>query len=238
MRIGLIGYGRMGREIQKIAETRGHRVVAVFDEDSRLKAASDLKGAEVLIDFSLPEAVVDNLKTSAEHGVPVVEGTTGWYDRLGEVRAIRGLSLLYSANFSTGVYLFMALVREAGKLLGKTGDYDCSVHEWHHRGKVDSPSGTARRLAEILLETLPEKTSARYDIPNQRIAPHELHVTASRIGRVPGTHEVNFDSLADSIQVRHTAHGRDGFALGAVKGGEWLLGRRGVFSMDDFMAGD
>lgn len=234
MRIALVGYGSMGREVERVALTRSHEIGPVFDEDAPLGAVSELQGADVLIDFSLAEAVVDVLETAARAGVPVVEGTTGWHDAMDQVQRIPALTMIHSPNFSVGVYQFMRIARQAGRLLGPLG-YDCYVHESHHRGKADSPSGTARRLAGLLVEALPEKRRTLEGDCNRRIAPEELHVSSTRIGRVPGTHEVGFDSEADTIVLRHEAHSRAGFARGAVLAAEWIVGQTGIFSMDQFM---
>jgi 4-hydroxy-tetrahydrodipicolinate reductase len=235
MKIAIVGYGRMGKEIERLAPEVGHEIVAVFDEYSPLEESSPLCDAEVLIDFSLGTAVLNVLKVAALKRVPVVEGTTGWNDQLEQVRTIEALTVIYSPNFSMGVYQFTQLVREAAKLLGPLKCYDTYVHEWHHCGKADSPSGTAARLAEVLIGELENKTAPLYESCHRRIEPEELHVTSSRVGRIPGTHEVGFDSEYDQIQLRHVAQGRVGFAFGALKAAEWIVGRKGIFTMDDLM---
>lgn len=234
MKIALVGYGRMGREVERVALARGHEICAVFDENAPLQPGSDLHAAEVMIDFSLADAVLDVLKTAARAGVPVVEGTTGWQDVMAQVRDIPNLTMIHSPNFSVGVYQFMQLARQAGTLLGSLG-YDCYVHEVHHRGKADSPSGTARKLASMMLETLPEKRRLLEGDCNRRIETEELQVSSTRVGRVPGTHEVGFDSESDTIILRHEAHGREGLARGAVLAAEWIVNKTGIFSMDQFM---
>jgi 4-hydroxy-tetrahydrodipicolinate reductase len=235
MKIAVLGSGRMGREVEIAAAKRGHNISAVFDIDNPLTASSDLNGAEVLIDFTLAPAVIENLKNAAKLGVPVVEGTTGWDNQLEVLKTIDNLTVIYSPNFSIGVYQFTRLIEAAAKLFGPLEEYDCYLHEWHHTGKADSPSGTAKKLASLLLEHLPGKTEALYETSFARIAPHQLHVTSTRVGAIPGTHEVGFESVGDSIQLKHRAHGREGFAQGAVRAAEWIIGRRGVYTMDDFM---
>jgi len=175
------------------------------------------------------------LRVAAKNTVPVVEGTTGWYDRFDEVRAIEGLTMIYSPNFSIGVYQFTQLVRRAARHLGPLECYDTYVHEWHHSGKADSPSGTAARLAEVLVEELPNKDSSMHESCHRQIEPSELHVTSTRVGRMPGTHEVGFDSEYDQIQLRHVALGRTGFAYGSLKAAEWIVDRQGIYTMDDWM---
>lgn len=235
MKIAIIGYGRMGKEIERLAPQMGHELVCIFDEFDPLKESSPLSDAEVLIDFSLAPAVLDNLKVAALKGVPVVEGTTGWNHQLAEARNIKGLTMIHSPNFSMGVYQFTQLVRQAAKLLGPMGCYDCYIHDWHHSGKVDSPSGTAVRLAEVVMGELKEKTVPLYESCHRRIEQHELHVSSTRVGRVPGTHEVGFDSEYDQIVLRHVAQGRAGLAYGALRAAEWIIGRRGIFTMDNWM---
>lgn len=236
MNVGLVGYGRMGREIEVLARSRGHAIEAYFDIEEPLIKGSSLTGIDVLIDFSVPGAVLETLQAAASAAVPVIEGTTGWSDLLRKACAIPGLTMVHSPNFSPGVYVFMQLVRDAAKQLGRLQGYDCYVHEWHHAGKLDSPSGTAKKLGEILLEELPSKVKTLYDTCDRRIEPGELQVTSTRAGRIPGTHLVGFDSAFDTIELKHQAHGRQGFALGAILAAEWILGRQGVFTMDDFMA--
>lgn len=235
MKLGLVGYGRMGKEIERVARGRGHEVCVVFEIDRPLTPASDLQGAQVLIDFSYKDAVLATLEAAARLGVPVVEGTTGWTDQLDRLQSIPKLTVLHSPNFSMGVYQFRRIVEQAARWLGPLGDYDCYLHEWHHAGKADSPSGTARYLAEVLIQNLPGKSEVLYSTCDRKIHPHELHVTSTRVGRVPGTHEVGFDSVSDSILLRHTAHGREAFAHGAVRAAEWIVGKQGIFSMEDFM---
>jgi 4-hydroxy-tetrahydrodipicolinate reductase len=232
--VGIVGFGRMGREVERAARARGHRIEAVFEEDSPLRPDSRLEAVDVLIDFSTAAAVRDVLSTAAARRVPVVEGTTGWWEQLDDVLRLPGLTMIHSPNFSLGVYQFSRLVQAAARLLGRL-DYDAYVHEWHHAGKADSPSGTARQLAERLLAALPSKDRAVTATCERRIEPFELHVTSTRVGRVPGTHEVGFDSAVDSIILRHEAHGRQGFAHGAVLAAEWIVGRRGIFTMEDFV---
>ena len=235
MKIGLLGYGRMGREIETIAVSRGHEIGACFSLEDPLPGTSSLSEIEVLIDFSAPDAVLPTLKSAASSGIPVVEGTTGWGDYLAQACEIPGLTMVYSPNFSPGVYVFMQLVRSAARQVSCIQGYDCHVNEWHHTGKLDSPSGTAKKLGEILLEELPNKEKTVYGTCDRRIEPGELQVTSTRVGRVPGTHEVGFDSAFDVIELRHRAHGRDGFALGAVLAAEWIVAKKGIFTMEDFM---
>lgn len=236
MRITLVGYGRMGPEVRVIAEARGHAIARVFDVERPPLPESDPQ-ADVIIDFSTAQAVIPTLHWASKWRVPVVEGTTGWYEQLGEAEGLPGLTMVYSPNFSPGVYLFARLVAAAGELFAATGDYDAYIHEWHHSGKADSPSGTALRLADILMARMPGKRSACTETCHGRIEPDRLHVTSTRVGRYPGTHEVGFDSRWDTVTLRHQAGGREAFAYGAVLAAEWIVGRQGIFNMDDFMSG-
>lgn len=235
MKVALTGYGRMGQEIEGLAEELGHTVTAVFDGNQPLQAHSDVGNAEVVIDFSTASAVWENLEISAGLGLPVVEGTTGWLDEPSRLENISDLTVVYSPNFSIGVYQFRRIARFAARLLGQIGGYDCYLHEWHHQGKADSPSGTAKALAGALLAELPDKDRVLAETCHRKIEPGELHVTSTRSGRIPGTHEVGFDASTDQIVLRHQAHGRQAFARGALLAAEWIVGRGGIFTMDDFM---
>lgn len=235
MKIALLGYGRMGKEVETQAKARGHEITAIFDIDDHFSATSPLNGAEAIISFVLPDAAVDNIKTATQLGLPIVEGTTGWYEALDSLKTLDGLTLVYSPNFSIGVYQFTKIVEYAARLMGQLPEYDCYVHEWHHTGKADSPSGTAGKLAKVLLNHLPTKTHLLTETSHSQIPDDALHVTSTRVGRVSGTHEIGFDSAADEIVLKHVAHGREGFALGAVRAAEWIVGKRGIFTMDDFM---
>lgn len=235
MKIAIYGYGRMGKLVEEVALNRGHLVSEIFDVDQPLRESGQLQGSDAVISFTLAQAVLPLLEKAAEAGVPVVEGTTGWYDQLREARKIPGLNMVYSPNFSRGVFIFTEVVREAALRLGKSGEYDAYIHEFHHTGKADSPSGTAAHLASVLLEALENKDSILADSSHGRIKPENLHVTSTRAGRFPGTHEVGFDSESDLIRITHTAHGRNGFALGAVMAAEWISGRTGIYTMEDFM---
>ena len=233
MKIALIGYGKMGREIEGVALERGHSIVATFDIDRPADVAS-LAGVDVCIEFSTPQTVISNIRIALEAGRDIVVGTTGWYDQLPEIRkSVRSSGLLYSPNFSIGVNIFFRIVAKAAELMNNAPDYDLYVHELHHRQKADSPSGTALRLAEILLDRTDRKTEMETGRVDGKINPNSLHVSSTRIGTVAGTHTVGFESAADLIEIQHVAKNRRGFALGAVRAAEWLHGRKGVFTMDD-----
>ena len=235
MKIALLGYGRMGKEIEAVAIDRGHEISAIFDIDKPFTNSVDMNSSQVVIDFTLAGSVINNLKTAAFFGIPVVEGTTNWMENMDKARDIDGLNMVASPNFSVGVYIFNKIASYAAQQLGGLKEYDCYVHEFHHTGKADSPSGTAKSLAHTLLQQLPNKDHLLFDTSHETINPKALHVTSTRAGRFPGTHEIGFDSPADLIQLKHQAHGRLGFAYGAVLAAEWIKGKKGIFNMDDFM---
>jgi 4-hydroxy-tetrahydrodipicolinate reductase len=242
MRIAIVGYGRMGRLIEDIAVNRGHSVVARIDpaapganfpevtEDS-------LKEAEGAIEFSLPDGVIKNARVYSQANIPVVLGTTGWDRVKQEILSLykeRG-TLLYGSNFSIGANLLIALTKRAAQLIEHVEDYDIMLHEYHHRHKKDSPSGTALTIAEVILNNLTrKKTLQPKALEDREILASELHVSSTRGGAIPGTHTITLDSEADSITLTHTARSRGGFALGAVMGLEWIKDKTGVFHVDEF----
>jgi 4-hydroxy-tetrahydrodipicolinate reductase len=233
MRIALIGYGKMGKEIESAALAAGDTIVQKFDIDRPADVAS-LSDADVCIEFSTPETVVGNIQLALKAQKDIVVGTTGWYDRLPELKKLAVHSgLLYSANFSVGVNMYFRIVAAASELMRNAQDYDAYIHEVHHRQKADSPSGTALRLADIVLKRIDRKKSIATQRMDGKIAPDVLHVTSTRVGTFAGTHTVGFDSDADLIEITHTARSRKGFALGALRAAHWLHGRKGVFTMDD-----
>lgn len=233
MRIALIGYGKMGREIEAMAREQGDTIAVVFDS-KRPVSAQDLADVDVCIEFSSPSAALANIRTAIEARKDIVVGTTGWHQHLAELKEkVRDSGLLYSANFSLGMNIFQRIVARAGDLIENAPEYDPFVHETHHRLKADSPSGTALRLAEILLGRISRKRRMLTQTSTEKIAADALHVTSTRAGHVTGTHVVSFDSDADLIELRHVAKNRRGFALGALAAARWLHGRKGIYTMDD-----
>lgn len=240
--IALIGYGRMGREIEQAAMARGMTINAIVDVRSfgavHALERGVLEGSDVCIEFTVPEAVVDNIRALAGFGKNLVVGTTGWHHRLDEVRAIveeKNIGLIYGSNFSIGVHLFLTLVKEAGRMLNPHGQYDAAITEVHHRQKLDAPSGTAINTAKALLSTLTRKARWSSEALSGAVPEDVLQVTATRVGAVPGQHSVLFDSIADSITVTHTARSRRGFAEGALLAAEWIHGRKGLYSIEDML---
>ena len=233
MKIALIGYGKMGHEIEAVAREQGETIARTFDVANPVRA-TDLEDVDVCIEFSTPETVLQNIHVALEARKDIVVGTTGWHARLPEVLPlVKDSGLLYSPNFSIGVNMTFRLAAAVAEMMNNAPAYDAYIHEWHHRQKADSPSGTALRLAEILLSKLERKTKIESARVDGKIDPSALHVSSTRVGTVPGTHIVGFESDADSIEIKHVAKSRRGFAMGAVRAAQWLKGRKGVYTMDD-----
>ena len=242
--IAIVGYGRMGRLIDRVATARGHRISARIDpsapdaEHRRVDAAS-LAGADTVIEFGVGAGVADNVRAYRAADLRVVLGTTGWSAQREVVVADLGAMdapAVIGDNFSVGAALFRRLAADAAALAGAAGEYDVALHEIHHRNKLDSPSGTARYVAEAVLEATPAKRRVQVEAVHRGIESEELHVTSTRVGSPPGTHTLYMDSNADTIEVVHRARNRDGFAIGAVRAAEWLVGKRGVFDVADVFA--
>ena len=242
--IAIVGYGRMGRLIDRVATARGHRISARIDpsapdaEHRRVDAAS-LAGADTVIEFGVGAGVADNVRAYRAADLRVVLGTTGWSAQREVVVADLGAMdapAVIGDNFSVGAALFRRLAADAAALAAAAGEYDVALHEIHHRNKLDSPSGTARSVAEAVLAATPAKRRVQVEAVHRGIEPEELHVTSTRVGSTPGTHTLYIDSNADTIEVVHRARNRDGFAIGAVRAAEWLVGKRGVFDVADVFA--
>jgi 4-hydroxy-tetrahydrodipicolinate reductase len=237
MNIAIIGYGKMGKEIEAQAGLKNHQITLKIDTAKELKAA-DFSNTEVAIDFTTPDVVMDNINVLAQNGVNIVVGTTGWYNHVDEVKKIvadNKIGFLWSANFSIGVNIYWQILQQAAKLIDKFEDYDVFGHEFHHNQKKDSPSGTAIKTAQILINNIKRKNTMVTEKLDRAPLENELHFSSTRGGKVPGTHSVFFDSAADTIEITHTARGRAGFALGAIQAAEWLQGKKGYFTMDDFI---
>lgn len=234
MKVAIIGYGKMGHEVEAILQQSGHEVALRSDEKSPFKAA-DLKGCDVAIEFTQPGSAVDNIFKCFDANCPVVVGTTGWYTRLPEVRnecISRNQTLLYASNFSIGVNVLFHLNRELAKIMDRFPEYKPDILEIHHAAKLDKPSGTAITLAEGIIENLSQKKSWVNDVADNE---ESLEIISKREGEVPGTHIINYNSAVDKITLSHEAKSRRGFALGAVKAAEWLIGKKGCYSIHDFL---
>jgi 4-hydroxy-tetrahydrodipicolinate reductase len=243
MKIAIVGYGKMGRLIAEIALTRHHEVVIVdpFSTAAHHKNLDELVEQQIdcAIEFTTPEQVVKNITKLTDLKINQVVGTTGWYNEIPQIKnliAKSSIGFLYAANFSLGVNLFMQLTKVAAQIVNNFPEYDISALEFHHNKKSDSPSGTALKLADILLENIERKTTLLTNTCDRQIEPHELHFPSLRCGSFPGTHEIIFDSDADTISLKHTARSRSGFALGAVIAAEWLNQRQGFFEIDQLIA--
>jgi len=235
MKIALIGYGKMGKEIEAIALNRKHNIVLkVNRSNSNSITAADLKNADVAIEFSTPHTALSNIERCLDAGVPVVVGTTGWYDKFDEVRARctqKNGALFYATNFSLGVNLFFKVNTYLAQLMNKYPDYDVSMEEIHHIHKLDKPSGTAITLANQVIAELDRKT--KWSIEEK--SPETLFIKDVREGEVPGTHIVKYQSAIDDIEIQHKAHNRKGFALGSVVAAEFLAGKTGIYTMRDLI---
>jgi 4-hydroxy-tetrahydrodipicolinate reductase len=227
MKIAIVGYGKMGRMIEGVATSRGHEVIARFgvgnNRDGEGLTAENLEGVDVAIEFSTPETAVENLRRLIGLRIPAVVGTTGWYARLDEIKQLaanHNSPLAYGANFSIGMNLFFRIVREAAALFARHSQYDPFLFEAHHKFKKDAPSGTALVIAKLMRESYGER------------APDAV---ALRAGHIPGTHEVGFDSEADTITLSHTSRSREGFAAGAVLAAEKIIGKQGVYEFSELL---
>lgn len=246
MNIALIGYGKMGKEIEKIAIEKGHQIVLkITRENTDELTVENLKNADVAIEFSTPHTVVDNIKLCALAGTPVVVGTTAWYNQFEEVSKLiaeHNAALFYATNFSIGVNLFFKINEMAASLM-KDFDFEVSMDEIHHTHKLDAPSGTAITTAERIMANYPAKntwankivTDTTVDRDTKKNAP-ELMIRSVRKDEVPGTHTVYYDSDVDTIEISHIAHSRKGFAKGAVSAAEWIIAKKGIFNMNDLLA--
>ncbi len=241
MKIALLGYGKMGRIIEQLATDRGHEIALKIDADnSHELSIANLKKIDVAIDFSTPASVINNIEICFEANVPVVAGTTGWYGKLQEIKnkcEYGNNSLLYASNFSIGVNVFFFVNKVLAKIMNSYPQYEVQVEEIHHTQKLDAPSGTAMTIAEGILENLERKNEWVNELIGETnemiVKPGQLLIESHRLEEVPGTHTVIYSSEVDSIEFKHKAHNRAGFALGAVLAAEWLQDKTGFFSIDD-----
>ena len=241
MKIALLGYGKMGRIIEQFAIDRGHQIVLKIDAFNLSELTHEnLQKADVAIDFSTPDSALANIQTCFDAGVPLVIGTTGWYDHIPEVKAKCEKSnntLLYASNFSIGVNVFFFVNKVLAKIMNRYAQYDVLVEEIHHTHKLDSPSGTAITIADGIIGELDRKNRWVNDLVGEGedvvAKPEQLLIESHRIEEVPGTHTVIYSSEVDDIEFKHKAHSRAGFALGAVVAAEWLKDKKGFYSIGD-----
>ena len=230
MKIALLGYGKMGKVIEKIALERGHQIVLRKDKESSFEG---LNNADVAIDFSIPTSAVENISECLSQGIPVISGTTGWlaqYQKMVDLCSAKNGSFIYGSNFSLGVNVFFELNEYLAKMMTTLNQYKVSISEIHHTQKLDAPSGTAITLAEGIIK---HSNYANWTLETP--ISNEILIEAKRIENIPGTHSVFYDSEVDQIEIKHTANSREGFAFGAVIAAEWLIGKKGVFTMKDVL---
>ncbi|BFP39582.1 4-hydroxy-tetrahydrodipicolinate reductase [Flavobacteriaceae bacterium GF1] len=232
MNIALFGYGKMGKMLEKLGTDRGHSFPLKIEFDTNLQSLN-LSAIDVAIDFSTPDAAFNNIKYCFENGVPVISGTTGWLDAYDEAvsicNALQG-AFIYASNFSLGVNIFFELNAKLAKMMSQRNDYGVVMEEIHHIHKLDAPSGTAITLAEGIVR--------HSDYKGWQLGKSQgntIPISAKREGEVPGTHSITYSSKVDSIEIKHTAHNREGFALGALIAAEWIQGKKGVFTMKDVL---
>ncbi|MCB0449646.1 MAG: 4-hydroxy-tetrahydrodipicolinate reductase [Confluentibacter sp.] len=231
MNIALLGYGKMGKTIEQIALKRGHKIVLTVDKDDE---GYDITKADVAIDFSIPMVAFQNISNCINNGVPVISGTTGWLEHFDKAVAMcheKQGAFIYASNFSLGVNIFFELNKTLAKMMRALNQYHVSMEEIHHTQKLDAPSGTAISLANGIIANNNNYEAWKLDEATEKTIP----ITAKRIADVPGTHTVTYQSDVDTISIEHVAHTREGFALGAVIAAEWLVGKTGVFTMNDVL---
>jgi 4-hydroxy-tetrahydrodipicolinate reductase len=231
MNIALLGYGRMGQTIEQIAIKRGHNIVLKVDKNDE---DYDITKADVAIDFSIPNVAFNNISNCINHNVPVISGTTGWLENYDNAVALckeKKGAFIYASNFSLGVNIFFELNKTLAKMMSALEQYNVSMEEIHHTKKLDAPSGTAISLAEDIISNSNKYEGWKLDEQVNKNIP----IVAKRIGDVPGTHSVTYESEVDTVKIEHVAHNRQGFALGAVIAAEWIVGKTGVFTMNDVL---
>lgn len=230
MKIALLGYGKMGKVIERIALERGHEIVLKKDQNNSFDG---LLNANIAIDFSVPDSAVSNITECLNNQIPVISGTTGWlkdYQKIVALCEEKKGSFIYGSNFSLGVNIFFELNEYLSKMMANLKQYTISMEEIHHTQKLDAPSGTAITLAEGIIKHT-DYTNWTLENPTK----NQIEINAKRIENIPGTHCIFYNSEVDQIEIKHTAHSREGFALGAVVAAEWLVGKKGVFTMKDVL---
>jgi 4-hydroxy-tetrahydrodipicolinate reductase len=231
MKIALLGYGKMGKTIEQIAIKRGHTIVLTIDKDD---VGYDISKADVAIDFSIPTVAYNNITNCISNNVPVISGTTGWlhdYDKAVALCKEKKGAFIYASNYSLGVNIFFELNKTLAKMMSALKQYHVTMEEIHHTQKLDAPSGTAISLANDIISNNSNFEAWKLDEASEKTIP----IVAKRIENVPGTHTINYESEVDTITIEHVAHTRQGFALGAVIAAEWIVGKTGVFTMNDVL---
>jgi len=242
MKIALIGYGKMGKTIERLATQQGHEIVLIIDRDNQADfTIKNLQRADVAIEFTQPDGAFTNVLTCFTAGIPVVSGTTGWGDKMEQVQSIcadKNGALLHATNFSIGVNIFFAINQRLAELMNRQAQYEVEVEEIHHTEKKDAPSGTAITLTDAIIERLTRKsgwTLNEIGVAEAEAKADEILITSKRIEKVPGTHTIAYNSDIDTIEIKHTAHSRDGFAMGAILAAAYIKDRKGCFTMSDVL---
>jgi 4-hydroxy-tetrahydrodipicolinate reductase len=244
MKVLIVGYGNMGKEVEAVLQERGHSVSGRVDPhasgaDLPELTHESLEQSDVVIEFSLADSVIPNCRHYARSRTPAVVGTTGWYesaDKAKEITEGSGIGYLYGSNFSIGAHLFFEMTKRLASIINPFSDYDIMMYELHHKHKKDSPSGTALNLGDAIIENCRRKTKPAVETLHREIEAEELHIGSVRGGSIPGTHTVIADSPADSLEITHRARSRKGFAAGAVGAAEWLVSRQGFFRVEDYIS--
>lgn len=242
MNVALVGYGKMGKTVEKLLLEKKivpKAIIDPFSTESMYKEVDNhsLKNIDVVIEFASKEKLLERVKCYVENKVNVVMGTTGWYDSIEEVKKIVGnkIGFIWSGNYSIGVNVFFKIIKEASKIFNKLGIYDPLLYEIHHNEKKDSPSGTSKMIEKILLEELNSKKRIVEEKLDRKIEKEEIHSASVRGGWIPGIHVVMFDSPDDTIELKHSARNREGFARGSILAAEWIYGKKGFFDINDFI---
>jgi len=238
IRIGIIGYGKMGQAVERIAIVKKHEVMAVIKSTAELKSflENDPTQVDVFVEFTSPHSVVNNIKTCVEFDKPIVTGTTGWSEKASEIESFvkaKGGTLFYASNFSIGVHLFNQTAIFLSKLMSNNDEYQVMVEETHHTQKKDAPSGTAITLADICISQIPSLD--HWYLDEGGVKKNGLKIISKRVGGYHGEHKLLFHSMIDTIELTHHAFSRDGFAIGAIKAAEFITGQKGVYTMDDLV---
>lgn len=237
LKIAIVGYGQMGKQIESLAQAAGCQVTNIFDLDNPIKETGSYD-FDVAIDFTFPDTVIKNVLLLARLKKNIVLGTTGWYQHASQVQEIVAqykVGLVWGSNFSIGMQIFSRVISKAAELINPLDDYDVFMHELHHRRKKDSPSGTAVTLAQTILDKVNRKTEIETGRMDTEISPSTLHVSSTRGGEIAGTHTVYLDSLADTIELTHRARNRSGFASGSLVAAKWIAGKQGYYNFDNVM---
>lgn len=236
-KLAIVGYGAMGREIETLALAQGFEITDIFDIEKKINPEKDYE-FDVAIEFTEPNVAFENIDILTKMRKNVVVGTTGWLDKLDYVKnnvERIGTGLVYGTNFSIGMQMFFRIVRNAAQLINKTSDYDIMLHELHHHRKKDSPSGSAKTIANIIIDEVETKNAILEDTARTKISPKMLHLSSTRGGEIFGRHTVYIDSIADTIELTHNAKSRHGFATGAITAAKWIKGKHGVYDFSTIL---